>query len=211
MGRWAEPASYSINDVNSVVAYAEARGIRVVPEVDVPGHTYSWGLAYPGINADCPAHIDSDIGRINDTPLDPTNPLALDVVGTIIGEMAQRFPDTFLHIGGDEFDANCWTSTPRIAKYMHQHNKSTRDLQVDFERQVTGLLAARQRTAIVWEEAFLAIPEVFANETLVEVWSNMSTVNVALRSGMDVIVAGEFYLDRQVRTPKVVVVVVVVF
>lgn len=111
-GRWAEGATYAIADVDEIVAYAHERGIRVVPEVDVPGHTYSWGLAYPGINANCPSKIAADIGHINDVPLDPTNPLTLEIVGTIVGEMAARFPDKFLHIGGDEFDVSCWTSTP---------------------------------------------------------------------------------------------------
>lgn len=111
LGRWAEGATYATEDVADILSYAHFRGIRVVPEVDVPGHTYSWGLAYPGINAECPAKIEADIGRINDVPLDPTNPLTLEIVHAIVKEMAAQFPDAFFHIGGDEFDPACWMFT----------------------------------------------------------------------------------------------------
>lgn len=84
---------------------------------------------------------------------------------------------------------------------MKRHNKTTTQLQVEFETKVTGMLAALNRTPVVWEESFLEVGGVFPRgSALVEVWSNSTTVHAATSSGLDVLVAYQFYLDRQVWT-----------
>jgi hexosaminidase len=88
---------YSANDVKSVVQYAMERGIRVVPEFDVPGHAYSWG-AYYDITANCPDWN----ANINNVPLNPTKSQTMEIVQGFLGEMAALFPDDVMHLGGDE-------------------------------------------------------------------------------------------------------------
>lgn len=88
---------YAATDVKNVVQYAMERGIRVVPEFDVPGHAYSWGFGYP-ITANCPAWN----ANINNVPLNPTKTQTMNVVQGFLGEMASLFPDNIMHLGGDE-------------------------------------------------------------------------------------------------------------
>ena len=209
VGRWAPGQTYTVEDIANIVSHATALGIRIVPEIDMPSHTYSWGLAFPGITAACPSHITADIGRINDVPLNPVDSRTWQVVQAVLQEVMLRFPDTHLHIGGDEFDASCWTSTPQIAEYMRRHNLTTEELHAEFEKRVLSQLTSNERTPVVWEEAFLDLPpgtfpSADSNKhrgtptTVVETWSNGSSRDLALRAGLDVVVAGPYYLDRQV-------------
>ena len=89
--------------MREVVAYARARGIRVVPEFDMPGHTTSWPLAYPGIGAgEDIKELPQQFG-IPAAELDPSNEKRHTNSSTkFIGEMAENFPDQYFHIGGDE-------------------------------------------------------------------------------------------------------------
>ena len=111
--------SYAAADVQSIVAYARDRGIRVIPEFDSPGngwqvgspavrfvhlqllagHTLSWGLGLPGLLTPCYTDglPDGTFG-----PIDPTNPETYDTVASLLKEVAAAFPDAYMHIGGDE-------------------------------------------------------------------------------------------------------------
>ena len=108
-GAWSSRAVYSPDEVRALVYYAQERGIRVVPELDVPGHAYSWGLAYPGSVSKCPPDIaSSDIGAINDVPLNPISDEALALLHGLLTEFRTLFPDKYLHLGGDEVQLECW-------------------------------------------------------------------------------------------------------
>jgi hexosaminidase len=94
---------YSKADVSSVVEAAAARGIRVVPEFDVPGHTRSWFAGYPFLRSNCSRS--DEFGA----PMDPTLNSTYDLLEGLFAEMQASFPDSFFHIGGDEvvrLDAN---------------------------------------------------------------------------------------------------------
>lgn len=72
-----------------------------VPEIDTPGHSYSWGHAYPDITLTCSNLIQrgKDYPRINNVPLDMTNPNTYQIVNDVIKEVSALFPDQFLHLG----------------------------------------------------------------------------------------------------------------
>jgi hexosaminidase len=91
----------------------------VVPELDAPGHGYSYGLAFPEMVAPCtnvPAV--SDIGPVNVVPIDPTSNVTYAVLETLLGEFAAAFPDEFVHLGGDEMQLACWEAEPHIKAFM---------------------------------------------------------------------------------------------
>ena len=102
----SDSCAYSQSDIRGLISYARARGVRVLLEVDTPGHSKSWGNAYKNMTVNfCTLNADS-------VPLNPTLPFTLDVVTGFISEMLNGsdplFPDDFIHLGGDEVDLSCW-------------------------------------------------------------------------------------------------------
>src|SRR3984885_12948964 len=93
---------YTQDEMRDVVAYARARGIRVVPEFDMPGHSASWLIGYPEFGSSAaPTELPVVFG-IHDDSLDPTQESTYKFLDAFIGEMSDIFPDPFFHIGGDE-------------------------------------------------------------------------------------------------------------
>jgi hexosaminidase len=93
---------YTQAEVRDTIAYARERGIRVVPEFDVPGHSTAWLVGYPELAA---AQGPFEIGRtwgVFDPVMDPTADYTYKFLDDFIGEMAALFPDNYFHIGGDE-------------------------------------------------------------------------------------------------------------
>lgn len=93
---------YSEIDVKSVITYAKARGIRVVPEIDTPAHSESWGRSekYKYISLNCDG--------IYQGQLDPTLNMTWEVVTGVLKYMNATFIDDYVHFGGDEIDKDCW-------------------------------------------------------------------------------------------------------
>src|SRR5258708_24300809 len=99
---------YTQAEIREVVAYARYRGIRVVPEFDIPGHTSSWFAGYPELaSAPGPYAIERTWGIFQPT-MDPTREVVYAFLDAFIGEMAALFPDPYFHIGGDEVDDTQW-------------------------------------------------------------------------------------------------------
>jgi hexosaminidase len=99
---------YTQDQVREIIAYARDRGIRVMPEFDIPGHSTSWLVAYPEIgSAPGPYKIERGAG-IFEPALDPTRDQTYKFLDTFLGEMAGLFPDEYMHIGGDENEGKQW-------------------------------------------------------------------------------------------------------
>ncbi|KAK9836128.1 hypothetical protein WJX81_003786 [Elliptochloris bilobata] len=149
-GAFSPAHTYSLDDVRGVVAYARARGIRIVPEFDTPGHTASWGRGYPDLLTDC---YNESGARTGAGPLDPTRNGTYGALWRLLREAAGVFPDAYVHLGGDEVDLACWESNPAIKQWMAQHNmRNVRALLSMFEERVLSLAATAGRSYIVWQE-----------------------------------------------------------
>lgn len=157
-----DDSTYSPAIVRQVVQYAAMRGVRVIPEVDMPGHGYSWGLsqALQSITTSCPAYTD-ELGHVDDIPLDPTNPLTYQVVLGLLEELAELFPDRFLHLGGDEVKYGCWNESASIKDWMQEHGLAMGDsydfyaLEQLFFEKVGGFVSNQLgRKLVAWEEVF---------------------------------------------------------
>ena len=110
-GAWDKSQTYSLRDVAGIVEAARLRGVRVIPELDIPGHTYSWGLAYPNLTVACPPKVTSDIGTINSVGLDMTKEETYALVEGLLQELAGVFRDSYMHLGGDEVQFECYNKT----------------------------------------------------------------------------------------------------
>ena len=106
---WSPRERYTFEDVKSVVAYASAQGVVVVPEFDTPGHATSMCFAYPEL---CCSEA---CGYKNNNPLSPVpdangKNVSLDAIRSVLTELATVYPGEFYHLGGDEVDQSCWVS-----------------------------------------------------------------------------------------------------
>ncbi|VDO02386.1 unnamed protein product [Rodentolepis nana] len=98
-------AIYTQQDVRIIIEYARSLGIRVMPEVDSPGHTTSWGYGYSSIMTQCsPSWAQPDAMGV----LNPIKNVTYNFVGSLLAEITNVFPDNALHLGGDEVNFTCW-------------------------------------------------------------------------------------------------------
>ncbi|EMS61413.1 Tubulin alpha-2 chain [Triticum urartu] len=117
LGSYSPFMRYTDKDVRRIVNYAAAFGVRVIPEIDMPGHTGSWAAAYPEIvtcankfwapTASPALAAEPCTGQLN-----PLNPKAYRVAQDVLRDLSALFPDPFLHGGADEVNTACWEDDP---------------------------------------------------------------------------------------------------
>nr|XP_027229443.1 beta-hexosaminidase subunit alpha-like [Penaeus vannamei] len=172
LGAYSSSHVYSAADVADIVEYARLRGIRVLPEFDTPGHTQSWGPGQPGLLTTCYTNSTPD-GTFG--PIDPANDANYDFLKSFFTEVTQRFPDHYVHLGGDEVDFSCWKSNPNITQFMAQHN-ITGDyskLEEVYVKKLLDIVAnlPTKNGYFVWQEVFDNGVDI-AKDTVVHVWKN---------------------------------------
>jgi hexosaminidase len=185
---------YTQQQAREIVAYARARGIRVVPEFDMPGHTSSWMVGYPQLaSAAGPFHIQTGFG-IFDPVMDPTRDSTYRFLDKFIGEMAAIFPDPYMHIGGDENNGVEWRNNQRIQAFMHAHRfTTTAELQAYFNQRLLKILTRHGKRMIGWDEVLT--PDLPKSVT-VQSWRGPASLAQAAREGHDGILSSGYYLDH---------------
>jgi hexosaminidase len=184
---------YTQDQVREIVRYAADRGIRVVPEFDMPGHTGAWLVGYPWLSS---GKGPFEIGRtwgVYDPVLDPTNEKVYTFVDRLIGEMAGLFPDAFFHIGGDEVNGKQWDASPAVVSYRKQHAMATNeDLQAFFNTRVSAMLARRGKIMVGWEEV---LHKDLPRSAVVHSWRGQKSLADAAAQGYKGILSNGYYLD----------------
>jgi hexosaminidase len=185
---------YTQDQAREIVAYARARGIRVVPEFDIPGHAASWFVGYPELaSAPGPYSIEHTFG-IFDPVMDPTQKSTYKFLDKFIGEMAEIFPDTYMHIGGDENNGVQWKNNPRIQEFMQQHNlHSTADLQTYFNQQLLPILKKHGKRMVGWDEIFAPG---LSKDAVIQSWRGFDSLAASAKQGYDGILSAGYYLDH---------------
>jgi hexosaminidase len=191
---------YTQAEVRDVVAYAAARGIRVVPEFDVPSHTTSWIVAYPRLASNDSVYAPYQRWRTTNVAIDPTRETTYTFLDSLFTEMTPLFPDPYFHAGGDENDGRNWRRTPRIVAYMRAHGMTKADgktvdkhqLQTYFNRRVLALLQQRGKTMIGWDE--ILGPDL-PKEAVIQSWRGKKGLNEAAKLGHPVLLSNGYYLD----------------
>ncbi len=184
---------YTQEQVKEVIAYARDRGIRVVPEFDMPGHSTAWFVGYPDLaSGPGPYQIERDWG-IFDPAMDPTRESTYQFLDAFIGEMAALFPDAYFHIGGDEVNGKQWDANPRIRAFMQDHGlKSNADLQAYFNARVLALVQKHGKKMLGWDEVFHpGLPK----NIVIQSWRGSETLAATARAGYMSILSNGYYLD----------------
>ena len=184
---------YTQEQMREVVAYARARGIRVVPEFDIPGHSVSWMVGYPLLGSSKgPFHL-PDVPGIHDEALDPTREGTYVFLNRFIGEMTKIFPDAYFHIGGDEVNGEVWTSNPRIARFMKRKGfEKPSQLQTYFSQRVVRIVEKHGKKPVGWDEVL--VPGLPKN-VMVQSWRGVDSLAAGARQGYRGILSAPYYLD----------------
>lgn len=185
---------YTREQMQQVVAYATARGIRVVPEIDLPGHASSIAVAYPELmSAPGPYPMEREWG-VHKPTLDPTRDEVYRFVDAIIGELAAIFPDPYLHIGGDEVDASQWKASASIQAFMQKNQLAdTHALQAYFNQKLEKILERHQRRMVGWDEIYHpSLPRTI----VIQSWQGPDSLGASAQDGYQGILSTGFYLDQ---------------
>jgi hexosaminidase len=186
---------YTQEEMREVVAYASARGIRVVPEFDMPGHGTSWILAYPELSPE--AQI-TQLPVVYGTPtavLDPTRESTYKFINTLVDEMGRIFPDEYFHIGGDEVQGQAWLSNPHIVEFMKKKAfTKPAELQAYFNQRLETILKKHDKKMIGWDEILdPALPKTI----VIQSWRGEASLADGARQGYQGILSAPYYLDGQ--------------
>jgi len=184
---------YTQEQVRDVIAYAHERGIRVIPEFDMPGHSTSWFVGYPDLaSAPGPYSIERKWG-VFDPAMDPTRESTYKFLDEFIGEMAKLFPDQFFHIGGDEVNGKQWDANPKIQEFMRAHSlKNNADLQAYFNTRVQKIVEKHGKTMEGWDE--ILRPDL-PKSIVIQSWRGQQSLADAARQGYRGLLSSGYYLD----------------
>eukprot|EP00818_Percolomonas_sp_WS_P001115 CAMPEP_0117445152 /NCGR_PEP_ID=MMETSP0759-20121206/5639_1 /TAXON_ID=63605 /ORGANISM="Percolomonas cosmopolitus, Strain WS" /LENGTH=528 /DNA_ID=CAMNT_0005237301 /DNA_START=8 /DNA_END=1594 /DNA_ORIENTATION=+ len=197
---WHEGMQYTAEILSDIVQYAYERGVRVIPEVDVPGHAYSWGLGYPESVAKCPRLMDRT-HNINNVPLNMGKEIVYDLIKALLDEMSDVFVDDYVHMGGDEVVTSCWKEDESITQFMKDHNLATYDdFEGYFESRLETLYRHNNRKMVSWQE----LSEIktnqwkLPNDSIIQVWKEAHDLPSYTSTGNKLLLSGGWYLDKAV-------------
>lgn len=184
---------YTQAEVRRAVDYARDRGIRVIPEFDMPGHTTCWFAGYPELaSAPGPYAIERTWG-IFQPLVDPSKEQTYAFLDGLIGEMAGLFPDPDFHIGGDEVDDSQWKASASIQTFENMHGMAnSHELHAYFNHRLQAILTKYGKTMIGWDEV---LEPGLASSAIVQSWRGAESLSEAARQGHRTLLSAGYYLD----------------
>ncbi|MBI5385250.1 MAG: family 20 glycosylhydrolase [Verrucomicrobia bacterium] len=147
------PFFYTQDQIRDLVAYAQARHVTLLPEIEIPGHFLSAVAAYPELSCrGVPQTVRTRWG-IEPDILCPGNDAAIAFAKDVLAEVCELFPSRFIHIGGDEAPRDRWKSCPKCqARLKAEGLKSEAQLQTWLNHRLEEFLASKGRRLIGWDE-----------------------------------------------------------
>ncbi len=184
---------YTQAEIKTIIAYADERGIRVIPEFDMPGHTTAWFIGHPELaSAPGPYTIERRWG-IFDPTMDPTKESTYKLLDRFLGEMAALFPDPYLHIGGDENNGKQWDANPAIQAFMKKNDiKDNHSLQAYFNSRLVKILTKHGKRMVGWDE--ILHPQMPKN-IVIQSWRGPKFLVQSARQGYQGILSAGYYID----------------
>jgi len=210
IGGWRVPATapgapplphtggyYTRAQIREIVAYARARAIEIVPEIEMPGHALAAIRAYPqlGTGVSPPPGIESDWGVF--PFLYNVDEPTFTFIENVLDEVMALFPGRFIHVGGDEAVKDQWRASPAVQARMRALGIANEEaLQGWFTARIARFLAARGRRLIGWDEILQGgLP---AGATVMS-WRGVDGAISAARAGHDAVLspAPILYFDNR--------------
>ena len=186
---------FTQEELRTIVAYAADRGIRVVPEFDVPGHATSWLTAMPelGSRPGVESYSMERNAGIFDPTLDPTNEKVYEVLEAVFTEMAAIFPDQYFHIGGDENEGRDWDANPEIQAFKEKHGyKNNHELQNHFNKRLLKTLTALNKKMVGWDEI---LQDGLPKTAVIQSWRGIEALLSSAKQGYQTFLSNGYYID----------------
>ncbi len=184
---------YTQDQIRHVIEYARDRGIRVVPEFDMPAHATAWFAGYPNLaSGKGPYSIAREWGVL-DAAMDPTRESTYQFLNLFLGEMTGLFPDLYFHIGGDECNGKEWDDSPRIQEFKKAHHlKDNAALQSMFTARVQKLVASHHKVMEGWDEVLQ--PDT-PKDVVIQSWRGRDSLRDAAKRGYKGLLSNGYYID----------------
>lgn len=184
---------YTQHEIREVIAYARERGIRVVPEFDMPGHSTAWFVGYPELaSGPGPYEIERHWG-VFDPAIDPAKESTYKFLDEFIGEMARLFPDKFFHVGGDEVNGKQWNANAQIQRFMRAHGiQNNKGLQAYFNERLQPIVEKHGKSMIGWDEI---LDPTLPKDITIQSWRGQASLAAAAKQGYRGILSNGYYLD----------------
>lgn len=185
---------FTQEDIKEIIQYANERGIRVVPEFDIPGHITSWLVGYPKLaSANRKYEIATKYGVFK-ASLNPTEEYTYQFLDTLLTEMCQLFPDAYFHIGGDENNGSDWNQNKKIQKFMTKMElKNNHELQAYFNKRILPILIRNKKIMIGWDEIY---DSNMPNSIAIQSWRGKESMIHAAKNGFPSLLSNGYYLDK---------------
>jgi hexosaminidase len=184
---------YTQAQIREVVGYAADRGIRVMPEFDIPGHSTSWLVAYPEYaSSPGPYTIERHFGVFGAT-FDPSNDKVYAFFDKFFKEMAGLFPDPYMHIGGDEVNPDQWNTSRHIQAFMKKKGfADNHALQAYFNERILKILKKHGKKMVGWDEIFQ--PGI-SSDIVIHSWRGQEALVESARKGYRGLLSNGYYID----------------
>ncbi|MDM7486311.1 MULTISPECIES: beta-N-acetylhexosaminidase [Vibrio] len=196
---WQDTADgdyYTKDEIRYVVNYARNLGIRVIPEISLPGHASAVAHAYPelmsGMGEQSYPHQRG--WGVFEPLMDPTNPELYKMLVSVFDEVVELFPDEYFHIGGDEPNYQQWKDNPKIQQFIKDNNlDGERGLQSYLNTKVEQMLEARGKKMTGWDEIW---HKDLPTSIVIQSWQGHDSIGRAAKEGYQGILSTGYYLDQ---------------
>ncbi|OMJ14909.1 Beta-hexosaminidase 2 [Smittium culicis] len=195
---------YMYSDVNDIISYARDRGIRVIPEFDLPGHTQILSKAIPDLMS-CVNILPNFTNYAAAPPTGQINiakPEAFKFTTDLVSEYTKLFTDDIFHVGGDEVYQKCWADDPYVINHLQQNpGDSVTDLLFKYYDHIYDSVIAAKKTPMCWEETALLKKGAdyynLTKEAVVQIWKSPASYTTAIDLGHKVVLSIylAYYLD----------------
>ncbi|KAJ2617710.1 Glucosamine-6-phosphate isomerase (Glucosamine-6-phosphate deaminase) (GNPDA) (GlcN6P deaminase) [Coemansia sp. RSA 1365] len=199
-GAYAADMQYSYADVEDIIQYAKERGIRVIPEFDMPGHMFIVGETYPEIMS-CmkkQPNWDQYAAEPPSGQLNIADPAASEFAMGVINEYAKLFTDEVFNLGGDEVNRKCWEEDSKVKAYLNKNATATVEtLLADFYTNVHGAVKKQKKVGMSWEETLFHSEYTPPKDTIIQTWIDEQSIPKTVAKGYRSIASpsSSYYLD----------------
>ncbi|MFC1553975.1 beta-N-acetylhexosaminidase [candidate division KSB1 bacterium] len=184
---------YTQVQIKEIIEYAADRGIRIMPEFDMPGHATSWLAAYPEYaSAPGPYEIERKWGVKNPT-FNPVIDETYEFIDKFFKEITEIFPDEYMHIGGDENNGRQWNNNKDIQDFMQKNGiKDNHELQSYFNKRILEILTKYNKKMVGWDEIYQ--PDL-PKDIVIHSWRGRRAMVESARNGYQTMLSNGYYID----------------
>ncbi|KDQ16047.1 glycoside hydrolase family 20 protein [Botryobasidium botryosum FD-172 SS1] len=193
-GAYSATEVYTPEDVKDIITYAGERGIDVIVEFDVPGHTSIISKSHSDFIA-CPEAAPWS-QFANEPPagqLRLASPSVISFVQSLFSSLADQFPSRYISTGGDEVNLNCYNKDADTQAQLKKNGQNLEQALSTFVLKIHSTLKGKGKTPVVWEEMVIDHPVGVSNDTIVMVWISSANVRAVVNKGYRVVHAPSDY------------------